>query len=86
MFLQPTGSEGIIKEMKGSNIIQILGEDTFLWSGGGHPAAQEVPGGHPAEYEDVPDLMAGPAEVHTTTGNYSLGEMGCIEENTNSSK
>ena len=64
VFLQPSGGEGIIKEMIGSNIIQILGEDTDLWPGGWNPAAQKVPGGHPGEYEYMPDLMTVPVEIH----------------------
>ena len=78
-FLQPTGAECIIKEMIGYNIIQILGEDTFLWSGGGDPAAQEVPGGHPAEDEDVPDLMTVAIEIHLP-GEQFLGVVGDVEE------
>ena len=70
MFLQPTGAEGIIKEMIGCNIIQILGEDTDLWAGGWHPAAQEVPGGHPAEYENMPDLMTVPVEIHLARNQF----------------
>ena len=50
--------------MKGYNIIQIFAEDTFLGPGGGDPAAQEVPGGHPGEDEDVPDLMTVAVEIH----------------------
>ena len=83
MFLQPTGAEGIIKEMIGGNIIQILGQQTLLWSGGGDPAAQEVPGGHPAEDEDVPDLMTVPIEIHLA-GYQSFWVVRDVEEETES--
>ena len=79
MFLQPTGSEGIIKEMIGYNISQILAEDTLLRPGCGDPAAEEVPGGHTAEYEDVPDLMTVTVEIHVPR-DQSLGVVRDVEE------
>ena len=79
MFLQLTGSEGIIKEMIGYNITQILRQDTFLWTGCWHPAAEEVPGGHSAEYEDMPDLVTVSIEVHQPR-DQSLGVVRNVEE------
>ena len=65
--------------MIGYNISQILAEDTLLWPGGGDPATEEVPRGHTAEYEDVPDLMTVTVEIHVSR-DQSLGVVRDVEE------
>eukprot|EP00092_Neocalanus_flemingeri_P004234 GFUD01004554.1.p2 GENE.GFUD01004554.1~~GFUD01004554.1.p2 ORF type:complete len:105 (-),score=20.12 GFUD01004554.1:17-331(-) len=51
----------------------------------GNPVEYVVPRGHPHKYADMPYLMAGTQDIHTSRGKQSLRNAGCIKENAKSS-
>ena len=60
-------------------------EHTRVWSSGGHPAAQPVPGRHPREDEDMPDLVTRANNVKHARADFDLWKVRNVEEYTNSS-
>jgi len=73
MFLQPAGAEGIIKEMIGSNIIQILAEDTDLWVVG--DVEEEAESGHNIREHHPVDHQTGNVAVL-----YEVAELNPVDE------